>query len=394
MRKVALLLLVGWMAPAFAAGQMNAGQIRAARQVTVEQLESILTAIHGKSDRKAAGQLYNLELTDRLSAARLARAEGELPGPASRSALWMLADEAEFLDLPAGDLPAIAPPDHAIQVSILNQTIRYLAKTIPELPNFLATKTTIRFATPPLSELRRMGRWASDFPVRPAGSFSATVLYRDGQEQQENETGKRDDRHTTRSELRTNGEFGPILSAVLVDAIAHGRVTWSHWENGASGRMAVFRYAVAQEVSHYSVLVPEYNQEILVAYHGEIAVDPLDGSVLRITMMGDFNPASLQVRADLMVDYGPAEIGDRTYICPVKSVALAAAWPLDHLLYRGKDAPGYLLIGINETRFTDYHLFRAEIHILSGDGAQPEGSTAAPEPGGASPATPGTAPHP
>lgn len=393
MRKVALLLLAGWTASAFAAGQVNARQIRAARQVTVEQLESILTAAAGKSDRKEARQLYNLELTDRLSEARLAHAEGELPGPASRSALRMVADEAEFLDLPAGDLPAIAPSDHAAQVLILGQTVGYLAKTLPELPNFLATETTIRFATPPLSELRLMGPWTNGFPVHPVGSFSATVLYRDGHELQENKTKKRD---STRLGLRTDGEFGPILSTVLVDAIAHGRITWSHWENGASGRMAVFGYTVAKEVSHYSVADPESKQEVLVAYHGQIAVNPLDGSILRITMMGDFNPASLQLRADLMVDYGPNEIGGKTYICPVKSVALSAAWPPDHLLDRGEDARGDLLrgIGINETRFTHYHLFRAEIHILSGDGIQPESSSAAPEPGGASSATPGTPPHP
>src|SRR6202041_4090715 len=69
MRKLALLLLLAGIAlPAVAA-----------RNVTVEQLEQVMAAAHGKPDAKLAQQFSGLELTERLSAARLSRWEADLP---------------------------------------------------------------------------------------------------------------------------------------------------------------------------------------------------------------------------------------------------------------------------------------------------------------------------
>jgi hypothetical protein len=76
-------------------------------------------------------------------------------------------------------------------------------------------------------------------------------------------------------------------------------------------------------------------------------------------------------RAELVVYYGPAEIGGMQYICPVKSVALATARVLIQGLNEGVmvdlaslgDPKNYL----NEVRFTDYHIFRSEVRILAGD---------------------------
>jgi hypothetical protein len=63
MQKLGLLLLAaGVTLPGFAA-----------TRVTVEQLEHVLAAAHGKPDVKVAKQLSDLELTERLSAAKLLR---------------------------------------------------------------------------------------------------------------------------------------------------------------------------------------------------------------------------------------------------------------------------------------------------------------------------------
>src|SRR5580658_6442884 len=100
MRKLALLwLLAGVALPAVAA-----------RNITVEQLEQVLAAVHGKADAKVAQQLSGLELTERLSAARLSRWEADLPGPESRQSLVLLADVAAFLDPPAAEIPATPAP--------------------------------------------------------------------------------------------------------------------------------------------------------------------------------------------------------------------------------------------------------------------------------------------
>ena len=133
-----LLLLPGIVLPAFAA-----------KSITVEQLEQVLAAAHGKPDAKVAQQLSGLQLTERLSMAKLARATAALPGPQSRRSLVMLADVSAFLDPPAAEIPATAAPDFATQRRMIALTVDYASKTIHQLPNFFATRDTVRFEDSP-----------------------------------------------------------------------------------------------------------------------------------------------------------------------------------------------------------------------------------------------------
>ena len=75
----------------------------ASGRVTVDQLDRVVASNHGKPDGKIADKLFGLELTERLSAAKLAALEAALPGPNSRRALVALADQATFLDPRGGD---------------------------------------------------------------------------------------------------------------------------------------------------------------------------------------------------------------------------------------------------------------------------------------------------
>lgn len=47
--------------------------------------------------------------------------------------------------------------------------------------------------------------------------------------------------------LTTCGIFGPILVMVILDAADGSGLIWSHWEQGADGRRAAFRFAVPSE---------------------------------------------------------------------------------------------------------------------------------------------------
>src|SRR5271163_233527 len=86
MRKLAVLLLLIAGGPS----------CLALRDVTVEQLEQQLADANSKPDMKVAQQLSELELTERLSAARLSRLESKLPGPQSRRSLVIMADLSAF----------------------------------------------------------------------------------------------------------------------------------------------------------------------------------------------------------------------------------------------------------------------------------------------------------
>ena len=315
--------------------QLPAGQrALAGRQISGEQLEQMLAAVNREPDKELAKQLSELELTERLSAARLTRCEANLPGPDARRALRVLADRSLFLDPPASEIPVIAEPDSEAQRRMIMLCVDYVIKTIHQLPNLYATKVTTSFQHK-LKDKKRL-HWVS--------TESAIVRYRDGQEilsSSEFQTGA--------GGMTTSGEFGPILNAALLDS-AQGALTWSHWEQGAAAPEGVFRYAVVAGKSHCNV-----NGQF-PGYHGEITVDPSNGTILRLVLRADPKPSLPLLRADFVIEYGPVQLGGKTYICPLKAVALSADPKL-----------GWL----NDIAFEQYHLYRASAQILAGSSQGP-----------------------
>ena len=375
MQKLGLLLLAAGIAlPGFAA-----------TRVTVEQLEHVLAAGHGKPDVKLAKQLSDLELTERLSAAKLSRWEADSPGPESRQALVALADQSAFLDPPAAEIPATATPDLDTQRKIMAQAVDYAVRTISKLPDFFATRDTIHFEDTPPRQLDTGYR-----PLHPVARTSATLLYRDGKEVVDSGAAKGSPSQQAAPALTTSGVFGLILGTVLVDS-SHGKLVWSHWEQAAAGAEAVFHYAVPREQSHYRVefccVRGDHGNgafKQLSGYHGEITVDPLNGAVLRLTLEADLQPTDPLVRSDIVVEYGPVEIGGKTYICPIKSVSITVSPALasdasEMQRYRGKlldkdnrDTREHLQTLLNDVVFEQYHLFRADARILTGNSAEAE----------------------
>jgi hypothetical protein len=343
MRKFALLLFLAEVTlPALAA-----------KRVTVEQLEQMLAANHGKPDAKIAQQISALEMTEQLSVARLSRLESDLPGPETRRSLLVLADMSAFLDLPAEETPTAATPNLAAQRQLMALAVDHVSKTIHHLPNFFAIRDTNRFEDTP--EEHRADAFLIPYqPLRPVGTFSDTVLYRDGQEVVESRAANGKYEQAAQG-LTTSGVFGPILATVLVDA-AHGELAWSHWERGVGGPQAVFRYAVPRQQSHYEVKfccvradngIRVFQQ--LSAYHGLIAVDPVNGAILRLTLQADLKPGDPIVRSDIVAVYGPVEIGGKTYICPIKSVSIVLAPVVPSNAFEMQLHQGTLLETVNQT---------------------------------------------
>jgi hypothetical protein len=229
-----------------------ASQAFAAKQVTVEQLEQMLTASLAKPDAELAQQLSYLELSERLSSARLTQLRDGLPGEKSRQALTALADYSSFLQPPPTKIPGTPVPDMAEQRRIMGLVVAYIGKTIPQLPNFIATRRTIRFEDTPL--LQRLGsRGFTPYePLHYLDLTTATVFYRDGREVLENSGAKGQKPRTMTEGLNTWGVFAPILATVLVDA-AQSKLAWGHWEQGPNGLQSVFTYNVPKEKSHYEV---------------------------------------------------------------------------------------------------------------------------------------------
>jgi hypothetical protein len=300
-------------------------QASAAQRVTGEQLEQILSAAKGKPDRTVARQLYGVELTEPLSPARLLRCEADVTGRHAKQALMEVADIAAFLDPAAAEIPARAQPDPEGQRRMIALMVGYVGNTVHQLPNLYATRLTASFR----DDLQQSK------PPQFVGNYHVIELYRDAEEVMQSKA------NAKVKGLTTSGEFGPILGTALLDA-GQGNLVWSHWEQGMSGPEAVFHYSVTAEKSHYKV------EKEFTAYKGEIAVDPSNGTILRLVLRAD-NP--LGMTADILVEYGPVELGGKTYICPLKSIAILG---------------GFELLWLNDVVFEQYHLYRADSRILPG----------------------------
>ena len=364
----------------------------AAKQVTVDQLEKALAALRGKSDLEMAKQLSSLQLAERLSPARLQQLKSGVPGEKSQEALLALADASAFLEPPAAEIPATSPPDLAAQRRMMTLTMNYLGKTLPLLPNLLAARDTLSFGNKPS---QADSNPASNNPLRPVGKSRVTVVYREGREYVDAGATSDNKAQNPDKGLTTWGEFGPILGTVMIDA-ARSNLSWSHWELTSTGPEAVFHYAVPKEKSHYDVrfccVAQSYGMEIDTlrqrsAYHGEIALDPDTGTILRLTVDADLTPESPISRASIEVEYGPVEIGGKTYICPVRGIALAQAPDLkvmhDTLFPPGSEKatatpppvakstnlPSIAEVPretmLNDIAFKQYHLFRSEARVIA-----------------------------
>jgi VWFA-related protein len=347
-----------------------ASQALAVNTVTVEQLERALNGARSEQDAVLTRKILEMQLVERLSAGRLARLEATLPGPRSHEALIALADMSAFMPAPAAEIPAIAKPDTAAQRQMIALTIDYVTRTLDKLPNFYATRVTTSFQdTPwdanPTSSLMEVENFVPPNPLRHVDEYNATVLYRKGKEVAHDERAQSGSRGLT-----TSGEFGPTLRMVLLDA-AQGNLAWSHWEQGDQGLRAVYGFAVTAEKSHYSVAYcctykangdRSYFEQIS-GYRGEISIDPSNGTVSRIVLKASLKPENPIVRANIVVEYGPVELGGRTYICPVKGIALSLAREVTN---RFSDQPPWQ-VSLNDVVFQQYHLYGASTRLLTGD---------------------------
>jgi hypothetical protein len=374
MRRLILLVFLASLAP-------YAG---ATKRVSVAQLEQALTTAQSahKPDADLAHQIGEFELSERLTGATLNRLSASLdPGSQAAQALRLLADQSAFLDPPASELASTAAPDDAAQQRIIEAARTYVAKTLPKLPDLSAVRTTDRYDDRP--QVTKQGGW----PVR-AGLHRVSTASQEisvFQERTNASTTTASTRGQEQSVLISGGEFGSTLSMILTDSIK-GKVNWSHWEQAAAGPVAVFHYSVPSSASHFEIINTLQRQASLQGtsnprvgsntgsgievttnngsntstfitrpgYHGSLWVDPVTGSILRTTVEADPNGSSEFKRAAILVEYGPVQIGESQYICPVRSLALSMAVSganLDPLTRMPGDAPTEWL---NESQFTGY----------------------------------------
>lgn len=382
-----------------------------AKRVTVAQLAAVLAANNAshRADLEEAREIGRLEMTEQLTDMALNRFAATLKlGPRTALALQLLADQSAFLSPPANEVPATEPPDSAIQQKMVAAARAYAVQTWSRMPNFFVTRVTNRFDDSPHALAR--GDWPVDLGLQPTGKSSRQVTFRNGKEVQDTDAAGGSQKIQQEAGLRSWGEFGPALTVVLGDT-EQQPLTFSHWERTSTGLAAVFTYTVPREASHYQVTYQTPSQTVIgrtqfgysgrsrtaqqvanipreteyrttsenPAYHGTISIDPTTGAVMRLTIQAGLSRGAPLLRAETMVQYGPVTIGDRPFICPVRSVAIseldakaggaamalngvesASAWgDVSSLSARSS------ILLINETQFVDYHRLGSSARILT-----------------------------
>jgi hypothetical protein len=294
-----------------------------------------------------------------------------------------MADVSAFLVPPQAEILDGGPPDAATLRQMMTLVVNYVNTTARQLPNFIATRDTTGFEDRPLEDVQgETGLTTLIYlPLHVTGKSTVTVTYRDRQEVVDEKLSK----HAPKiAGLATSGEFGPILSRVVADAI-QGKITWGRWEQGAGGKEAVFHYAVPKDKSHYNVrfcCVPDgFNSDgspilrvfdEVAGYHGEIAFDSANGAILRIAMEAEMPPGEIVSRAGMMVEYAPTEIGGKTFICPAKSVSILMAHTTRHQgAYSQSNYQGPAKTYLNDVIFDQYRRFGAETRILAAEEPTP-----------------------
>lgn len=375
----ALILLAALAAPA------SAARPAVTHELTVDQLEQVLAHVRNRWDGRLAKQISNMKLTQRLSPLRLARLEGQLPGAQSREALVALADESAFLDLPPGEIPSNPTPSLAVQSALLAQTSDYLSATLDRLPGFTATRTTTRFEGTSTvisgrlqTELFTLNLWRAPSAVNWECPGQTKIGYRrlsiidqtrvavvDRHGHELHALGEKDGEfECPEDSVSTTEEFGPVL-AWIAQLIAGGEVSWSHWEQGPTGLVAVFQYAALET---WELPVQERVQ-------GEIAIDPAGGAILRFTQVrrwSEHEPAQgsrpaydAPIEREAEIEYGSVNLGGAVFWCPVRRVAIYRTpilWPrgsdpgVDGLYRENGLTQAPLQEYLNDVTFSNYRL--------------------------------------
>jgi hypothetical protein len=82
-----------------------------------------------------------------------------------------------------------------------------------------------------------------------------------------------------------------------------------------------------------------------------------------MTMQSELKRPNETVKSGIVVEYGPVTIGERVYVCPVKSEAFSTL-SSSRANGRTKPADSRFVTFLNDVTFTEYHVFRAEVRVL------------------------------
>ena len=340
-----------------------------ATRLGVRELTDLIVAARaaGDSDANIAQKVSRVEMKERLTEGALADIRAGL-GPKTAEVIELLADQSEFLDLPAVETPGAAPPTRGEQDAVLAKARDFAANSIHNLPNFICTRVIRRFDDRPT---RRTNTGPVLGALHLQDTITSEVSFDHGKESYAAQTVDGQTHEQPMRGLTTWGEFGGILEALLVGG-ASPKTECNRWELIDGKRVAVFLYSVDGHHSRYTVTwrsTRNHRQQVVPGYRGELFIDPASGSVVRLTRHAVLPKGFPMKAVHTMVEYRAVFIAGNSYLCPVKSVTLS--------LWEARSGGG--VFSLSEVRFSSYHKFGASSALLASNVA-PEAGLEATDP--------------
>lgn len=250
------------------------------------------------------------------SVASAARAEGHGGG-----AVADLASSNDANDTYSGGLLAITPVTDPVPPPATEEIEKLIADArarsvgyAESLPNFMCVEVTNRSV-----DANGTGNW------KHRDTLAELLRYRDKTESHTmleiNGQPSSTDRESLlrqKGSTLSGGELGGVLKAVFAPS-ANADFKWKETDALGSGTVQVFDYHVAKSNSLYSV-VGSNDQQLIVAFHGQVYIDSATRNVRRISLEAEDLPKNFPTQASVMgVDYDYVSINGRDYLMPISA---------------------------------------------------------------------------
>ena len=308
------------------------------------------------SDDTLLPRLAEIELTERLSTLNLYRMVGKYKlGPHVQVALEQIADRSALLKLPATEKTDLPAPDGKTESAMFTAAREYVIRRLSHLPDFVAIRTTTTFDNTP-APLKYFQSMTDGGGFRKVGTEQRQITFRDGKEVIEYAAAPSAPNKSERA-LESRGEFGTQAAVVVMD-LEHGSVKFDHWEKTMGGLAAVYQYSVPRGSSHYEVTdrcKERTSFHDTPGYHGQIALSPKTGAILRMTLEAELNSGDPVSHVASVIEYGPVVLGNRRSLCPLRSLAFMTQEE-DACSHGGHRLQKPVMM-VNRTIFSNYHRF-------------------------------------
>jgi len=282
-----------------------------------------------QTDSELAKFLAKVKLTERLDDRVIEELQGYGIGAKTLQALEALRDRTKDLMAakpiapPARPTPK-APPSSEEQAAILSDVREYALNYSKNLPDFICTQVTRRYAAPMPGT-----RWGGSALSEPSWQAQDVLQIRLSYfEQKEKYTVVLANNAIVNKDYeqmggsKSFGEFGSMLREIFEPG-TEARFEWDHWGTLRGKPVMAFSYHVSQSRSQYRLVVEDAKLSIITAYRGLVEVDPDTHAVMRVSTIAENIPADFPIRkADDVLDYDYQELSGHTFLLPMKSQVL------------------------------------------------------------------------